>query len=83
MTTVSATDREKMGLRRYVVSGGPFVYYGGSPWSTCQAALLPSLLPGSDFRFHLPDQFGQLCLALCLCVGIDVQRGGKGHMADE
>ena len=72
MTTVSATDRENMGLRRGSASGGPFVYYAGSPWSTCQAALLLPLLPSGNFRLHLPNQFGQLFLTLGLCFRVHV-----------
>ena len=72
MTTVSTTDREKMGLRRCVASGGPFVYYAGSPWSTCQCRSFFPFFPGGDLRLHLPDQFGQLRLTLGLCFRVHV-----------
>ena len=48
------------------------MYYAGSPWSTCQAALLLPLLPSGNFRLHLPNQFGQLFLTLGLCFRVHV-----------
>ena len=54
-----------MGLRR-------FVYYAGLPWSTCQCRPFFPFFPGGDLRLHLPDQLGQLHLALGLCFRIHV-----------
>ena len=48
------------------------MYYAGSPWSTCQCRSFFPFFPGGDLRLHLPDQFGQLHLALGLCFRIHV-----------
>ena len=53
MTTGSATDRETMGLRGRSAPQRPMLYFAGSPWSACQAALLPPILPGlRDFPLY-------------------------------
>ena len=48
------------------------MYCAGSPWSTCQCRPFFPFFPGGDLRLHLPDQLGQLHLALGLCFRIHV-----------
>ena len=61
MTTVSATDREKPPSEALLPEGG-LLYSAG--FALC--------LKRGNLRLHLPDQFGQLRLALGLRCRVDV-----------